>query len=84
MAESCRRDPPVTFQTMWNTDNLDAPAWSLQYLIDSAKGLQDALQRGFAMGIKIARFDLTNNLEDYRVTLERIAMAAQWNDDLKS
>jgi hypothetical protein len=36
------------------------------------------------MGIKIARFDLTNNLEDYRVTLERIAMAAQWNDDLKS
>jgi hypothetical protein len=36
------------------------------------------------MGIKIAPFDLTKNLEDFRVTLERIAMAAKWNDDLKS
>jgi hypothetical protein len=40
--------------------------------------------REFAMGIKIARFDLTKNLEDFKVTLERIAMAAKWNDDLKS
>jgi hypothetical protein len=35
------------------------------------------------MGIKIAWFDLMKNLEDFRVTLERIAMA-KWNDDLKS
>jgi hypothetical protein len=62
---------------MLNMDNLDAPAQSLQYLINSAKGLQDAMQRGFVMGIKIARYDLTKNLEDYRVTLKRIAMAAK-------
>ncbi len=67
---------------MLNMDNLDTPGQSLQYLINSAKGLQDAPQRGFAMGIKIARFDLTKNLEDYRVTLKRIAMAAKRDNDL--
>jgi hypothetical protein len=60
---------------MRNADNLAAPARSLQYLVDSAKGLQDALQRGFA--IKIARLDLVKSLKDYKVTLKRIAMAAK-------
>ncbi len=58
-------------------DDLDVLARSLQYLTDSAKGLQDPLKRGFAMGIKIAR------LEDYRVTLERI-MAAKWDNETAS
>jgi hypothetical protein len=33
------------------------------------------------VGTKIARFDLTKNLEDYSVTLEKIGMAAKWDND---
>lgn len=73
-AKACRRDSLAPFQTMQNEDNLDAPACSLQYLVDSAKGLQDALQRGFAMGI--TWLDLKKSLVDYKVTLEKIAIAA--------
>jgi hypothetical protein len=36
------------------------------------------------MGIKRVRFDLDESLEDYKVTLERIAMAAKWNNDTRS
>ncbi len=82
--EACRRDSPAPFQTMQNTDNLDAPARSLQYLVDSAKGLQDALQKGFVMGIKIAWLDLEKSLEDYKVTLKRIAMATNWDSETTS
>jgi hypothetical protein len=39
-AETCMRDSPALFQT----DNLDAPSHSLQYLAESARSLQDALQ----------------------------------------
>jgi hypothetical protein len=45
-------------KTTRNADDLDVLARSLQYLTDSAKGLQDTLKRGFAMGIKIPRLDL--------------------------
>jgi hypothetical protein len=47
-AEVCKRDSPAPFQTTRNTDNLDAPACSLQYPASSAKRLQDTLQRGSA------------------------------------
>jgi hypothetical protein len=76
-AEACRRVSQAPFQTTQNMENLDAPAHSLQYLANSAKGLQDTLQRGFTMGIMIARFDLEKSLEDYNVMLERIAVAAK-------
>jgi hypothetical protein len=65
---------------MWNADNLDAPSQSLLYLAESAKRLKDALHIGFAMGIKIAKFNLTKNLKDYRVTMERTAMATEWDE----
>jgi hypothetical protein len=39
------------------------------------------MQGGFAMGIKKACFDLKKSLEDYKVMLERITMAAHGNDD---
>jgi hypothetical protein len=61
-AEMHRRDSPVPFQTTHNADNLDAPAHSLQYLRNSARGLQGALERGFAMCIKITRLDLEKSL----------------------
>jgi hypothetical protein len=35
------------------------------------------MKRGFALGIKVAKLDL----EDYKITLERIAMAAKWDKD---
>ncbi len=49
-AQACWRDSPAPFQTTRNTDNLDALSQSLQYLVASAKGLQDALQRGLPWG----------------------------------
>ncbi len=42
--EACMRDSPALFQTTWKTDNLDAPSYGLQYLVESARSLQDALQ----------------------------------------
>jgi hypothetical protein len=83
-AEACRRDSPAPFQPTRNINNLGAPARSLQYLFNSAKELQDMLQRGFALGTKIAQFDLKTSPEDYKITLKRIAMSAKWNDDLTS
>jgi hypothetical protein len=32
----------------------------------------------------MAIFTLTKSLEDYRVTVERVAMAAKWNENRKS
>jgi hypothetical protein len=40
----CKRDSSAHFRTTQNADNLDPPACSLQYLINSTKGLQDALK----------------------------------------
>ncbi len=33
------------------------------------------------MGIKISKFSLEKSLEDYKFTLERIAMAAKWDKE---
>jgi hypothetical protein len=52
---------------MCNADNLDTPTRCLQYLTDSAIGLQDMLKRGFAIGFKIARLDFEKSLEDDQV-----------------
>jgi hypothetical protein len=51
--------------------NLEASECSLEHFRGSAKGLREALQRGFFMGIKMACFNMIKNLEDYRVTLDR-------------
>jgi hypothetical protein len=47
------------------------------------QNLQDAVQRGFTMGVRIARFNMTKSMEDCKVTLERVTMAAKWDDSLK-
>ncbi len=36
------------------------------------------LQQRFIIGIKMARFNISKSLEDYRITPERNAMAARW------
>ncbi len=40
-----------------------------------------ASQRGFITGIKMAHFNMTKSLEDYRITLERVTMAIKWTWD---
>ncbi len=45
--------------------------------------LREAFQQGFVMGIKMACFNVTKNLEDYRVPLDRELMEVKWNESLK-
>jgi hypothetical protein len=33
------------------------------------------------MGIKMAQFNTAKSFEDFRVTLDRVAMAAKWDDN---
>ncbi len=47
-------------------------------------GARDAIIGGFAMGIWISKFDLEESLEDFPAILERIAMAAKWNEETNS
>ncbi len=44
-------------------------------------GLDKTLLWGFFMGIKMALFNVTKSLKDYRVTLKRVTMAAKWTSD---
>jgi hypothetical protein len=41
-------------------------------------GLDVPLQLDFILGIKVASFNATKSLEDYRIMLERITMAIKW------
>jgi hypothetical protein len=42
------------------------------------------MERVFAIGIKIGKLDSEKNLEDYKVTLERIAMVAKFDREMAS
>jgi hypothetical protein len=42
---------------------------------------QEALRQGIIMGIKMACFNVNKSLENYRITLEGIAMVAKWTLD---
>jgi hypothetical protein len=53
-------------------------------LEDSVRGNRDPIIGGFVMGIQISKFNLEKSLEDYRITLERIKMAANWDGDTVS
>jgi hypothetical protein len=64
-------------------DNMDAPAHSPEYLAKSTRSLQEALQQGFTMGIRMARFSMTKSIEDYKVTVDRVTMAVKWDENLK-
>jgi hypothetical protein len=39
--------------------------------------MNEALRRGFIVGMKVARFDMLKSLVDFRVTLDTIEMASQ-------
>ncbi len=55
------------------------PARSLEHLGESASSLKEVLHQGFVMGIRMAHLNMTKSLEDFRVTLDRVAMAAGWD-----
>jgi hypothetical protein len=59
-------------------DSLAKCTWKA---VSEAWGL-DFTER-YIIGIKMARFDGTKSLEDFRITLERVAMAAKWAADQK-
>jgi hypothetical protein len=42
---------------------MDAPVHSLELLGESAKSLKEALRQGFVMGIRMAQYNTTKNLE---------------------
>jgi hypothetical protein len=46
-------------------------------------GLDESLQRGLIIGIKMVQFNVTKSLEDKRTMLERVGMAAKWTSDRK-
>jgi hypothetical protein len=43
----------------------------------------EALQQGFVMCTKMVCFNVTKNLEDFRVTLDRVSMVTKWKESLK-
>ncbi len=69
--------------TMQNADGLDAHANSLKHLESSNKRLQGANSMAYEMAIRVSRLDVFRNLEDFRMTLKRMAMAGQWKVEQK-
>ncbi len=52
---------------------------SFKYLCKSTRSLKEKLQQGFMIGLKMARFSVSKNLEDFRFTLERVTIVTKWN-----
>jgi hypothetical protein len=70
-----RKSPGPSLSTQ-SYDDMDAPARSLQHLQASVKGIRDTMVGGFARGIKVAKLDLENSMENFRITVERTGEAA--------
>lgn len=47
------------------------------------RSLKETLQQGFVMGVRMAQPNVTKNLEDFRIMLDRVSMAAKWNNSQK-
>ncbi len=63
--EAHRRATPIPAFSTRTYDNMDAPTRSLAHLQVCAKSLRDAMVGGFSKGIRVAKIDLENALEDY-------------------
>jgi hypothetical protein len=55
----------------------------LGHFANSVKWLDKALRWDFTVGIKVDRLYMLKSLEDFGVTLDRIAMANQWKTEQK-
>jgi hypothetical protein len=51
----------------------------MKHLGESASSFKEVLHQAFVMGIRMAHLNITKSLEDFRVTLDRVAMAAGWD-----
>jgi hypothetical protein len=61
-------------QVTWNMDGLAVHACSLKHPESSIKGLQEALNTGYKMDIRLAWAVVQRNLEDFRVTLNIVTI----------
>jgi hypothetical protein len=57
-------------------ESMDIHSCGLEYLEAGARGLEEAVARGFVSWVKGVRGDLLRNLEEYRASLERIAVTS--------
>jgi hypothetical protein len=63
-------------------DYLEADICSLEHPKKGVATLNEALYQEFVMEIKLARFNVTKSLEDYRVTIkERVEITTKWTLD---
>jgi hypothetical protein len=70
-AEACRKDSPAPTKLHFTRGTWTPPRGSLEYLRESTQSLQEALHQGLIMGIRMAWFNMTKSLEDYRFTLDQ-------------
>jgi hypothetical protein len=72
--EDHRTASPGPSQTMQNADGLDARAGSLKHL---ESNIQRAARLGtvYDMAVRVTQSDMLRNLEDFIVTLKRVALA---------
>jgi hypothetical protein len=69
-------------QTMQNADELDAHAHSWKHL-ESNVPRAARLGKVYDMAVRVAQSDTLRHLEDFIVTLERVALAGQWKVEQK-
>jgi hypothetical protein len=81
--EGHKRSSPAPYPTFWNVEGNEAHTSSLEHLEGSTKGLDEVLQTGFIMGLKMDWFDMLKSLEDFRITLEEVTMENKWAMNLK-
>jgi hypothetical protein len=63
--EAHRRSSPPPYQTFWNVEGNKAHTSSFEHLEGSTKGLDEVLQTGFILGLKMDRFDMLKSLRTY-------------------
>jgi hypothetical protein len=72
-----RHTPTPAFNTR-TIDSMGAPARSLGHLQGCVRGLKEAIEGGYSIGIKAARIATENTRADFKVTINRIAEASRW------
>jgi hypothetical protein len=72
-----RRKSPAPYQTTRIVEGLEANIRSFEQLEGSIKDLDKALRRGLVRKKWEAQFDLLKSLEDFRITLEWVALASK-------
>jgi hypothetical protein len=68
-----RHTPTPAFNTRM-LDSMGAPARSLGNLQGCVRGLKEAIEGGYSIGIKTARIATENTIADFKVTIDRIAV----------